>query len=496
MKTNLFNKIGSIVTVLEIGKEWLKVVQAEHSKAGNKISYLEAIEVSSATDEEVIEKISELSKRNKIDSNKLLILIPHDMVSVKNLNLPSTNQPEIEDMIDLQIGKQTPYSSNEIIKGYLTSESYMSGYSRVMLAIAHRNLVQRYFKLIEGVGLAIKKIGFSTEGLLAWKHFAYDQNLASNKSIALIDIDCRVVDFEIVAGGNTIFSRSLKMETPESLSSSEAWQDKFVEEAARSIYAYQNEVVGYEVTEIVISAGLSIKQRLNKELLRKKLGLPVKIIDQLDPVPKTNKAVSLYDSLSKKDLSFASLFGSALFFGKQKINFMPQEIKMERSFQERGKDIYRIGITSVFILVLISSLFFGRVYNKSRYLNQLNARLSEIEDEARVLNNMLSQTILIKERLNTRSFTLDLIYEVYKAIPADLYLTAMVFDGKESLNFRGNSNTMSEVFNFAEELEKSEYFKNITVERATQRSQGGKDLVNFEILCPIEAKYRNIVSKW
>lgn len=495
MKINLFNKTGSIVTVLEIGREWLKVVQAERSKAKSKISYLEAIEISSATDEEMIKKISEVSKRNKIDSDKLLILIPHDMASVKNLNLPSTNQPEIEDMIDLQIGKQTPYSSNEIIKGYLTSQSYMSGYSRVMLAIAHRNLVQRYFKLIKGVGLTIKKVGFSTEGLLAWKRFAYDQDLASNESIVLIDIDCGVVDFEIVAGGNTIFSRSLKMEAPEPLNSVEAWQDKFVKEVARSIYAYQNEVVGYEVKEIVISANLSIKQRLNKELLSKKLGLPVKIIDQLDPLPKTSKAASLYDSLSRKDLSFASLFGSALFFGKQKMDFVPQEIKMERSFQERGKDIYRIGITSVFILVLISSLFFGRVYNKSRYLNQLNARVSEIEDEAKVLNNMLSQIILIKERLNTRSFTLDLIYEVYKAIPADLYLTAMVFDGEESLNFRGNANTMSEVFNFAEELEKSGYFKNVTVEHTTQRREGGKDLVNFEILCPLEAEYRNIASK-
>jgi len=486
MKIKLINKPDKVVTAIEIGRKWIKLVQVQRFKDENKLSYIDAFEIGTASDEDLIYKIADLSKKINIDSNNLIVSIPHMMASTRNLDLPSTNLSEIEDMVDLQIGKQTPYSSDEIIKDYHVLDSHMDGYSRVLLVIVHRDVVQRCIKIIEGAGLNVGRVGLSSEGLLGWGRFVCTEAMLMNKTGVLIDIDYDGMDFEVVSNGSAFFNRSLPLSLSDALVVSDRdWQEKFVEEITRSIYAYQNEVMDRGVEKVVISAIPPAKQRLNDVFLRGRIGLPVEIIDQLEKISKTDSALASYNNLSKKNLSFSSLIGSAFIFDKQVIDLVPQEIKMERGFKERGKDIYRIGIISVFILLIVSSLFLGRLYNKERYLNQLNARLAEIEDKTTTLHDMVRETAVVKDRMATKGMALNLLYEVHKAVLPAMHLVMVIFDGKENLILRGDSNAMSEVFNFVNNLEKSEYFKNVQAKHTTRRNEKDKELVTFEILCPL-----------
>ena len=51
---------------------------------------------------------------------------------------------------------------------------------------------------------------------------------------------------------------------------------------------------------------------------------------------------------------------------------------------------------------------------------------------------------------------------------------------------------MSEIFSFVNKLEDSQYFKNVETKYATKRSDKNKELSDFEILCPLEDKYKDI----
>lgn len=492
MKIKLLNKPDKTVTALEIGKKWLKVVQVDYFKTEKKVCFIDAFEIESLSDDDLIHMVTDLSHRVKIDSENLMISVPYSMALTKNLDLPSTNPLEIEDMVDLQIGKQALYSQDEIIRDYHALSSHMEGYSRILLVIVYREVIQKIFRIIEAAGLSIEKVGFGSEGLLSWGELAYTRTISIDKSVVLIDIDYDGIDFEVVVNGSPIFSRSLPLSLHDDLVPEQKWQDKFVEEVMRFIYAYQNEVTDKSVETIIISANSFARQRLREDFLREKIGLPVEIIDQLDKISKTDEALESYNNLSKKNLSFAGLVGGAFIFGKQSIDLMPQEVKVERNFKERGKDIYRMGIILVFILIIISSLFSGRLYNKERYLNQLNARLSEIKDKADMLENMLRETALIKDRISSRGTSLELIYETHEAVLPEMHLAMLVFDGRDSVILRGESSTMSEVFNFVGRLEKSEYFKNVQTRHTTQRREKDKDVISFEILCPLDVKYRNM----
>jgi Tfp pilus assembly PilM family ATPase/Tfp pilus assembly protein PilN len=492
MKIKIFDNPVKVITVLEIGKKWLKLVQTEKEKSLNRVCSLEAVDISSFSEKEIIDKVAGFKHKYNIDSQNLLICLPYDMATVKNLHLPSTSPAEIEDMVDLQVGKQTPYSSDEIIKDYYISKSYTGGYSRVLLVIVHRDIIQRYLRIVEAAGLDVDRIGFSSEGFLEWGRFVCAEAIFIDKAGVLINIDYDTIDFEVVAENDIIFSRNFSLGSDQFSVSNQDWQEKFTEEITRSIYAYQNQVTDKEVGKIVISATKFAKQKINPELLEEKIGLPVEVVDQLDRVKKTEQVLDSYNKWSEKNLSFAGLIGSSFIFSKQELDFIPQELKIERSFKERGRDIYRIGVISAFILLLLSGLFLVRLYNKERYSAQLETRISEISDKTQKLSNMLAKVQAVRERMQTRGFSLDLIYEVHNAVLAEIYLSTLVFDGKENLVLRGNSSSMSEVFVFVNKLEESEYFKNVKARHTERREVQGKESVSFEILCPLSKEYRSL----
>ena len=58
--------------------------------------------------------------------------------------------------------------------------------------------------------------------------------------------------------------------------------------------------------------------------------------------------------------------------------------------------------------------------------------------------------------------------------------------------FAVNEEPFSHFVCFVGRLEKSEYFKNVQTRHTTQRREKDKDVISFEILCPLDVKYRNM----
>ncbi|MDD5560715.1 MAG: pilus assembly protein PilM [Candidatus Omnitrophica bacterium] len=486
----LLQKKEQVTTVFQIDNNWLRLIQAKAVKREKRVSMIKAMDISSLSDEEIALKVSSLAVELKINSRHLILAIPRHLTTTRNLDLPSANPAEIKDMIELQIGKQTPYASDEVIKDYQILGSNADGYSKVLLVIVHRDIVGRYFKILEAAGLKAQKVSFSSEGLLNWMSLAYRQKLAAEKAHILIEVDYDASDFEVVLNDKMVFGRSISLGFSQLPGQLEQWQKKFIEEVNHSIYAYQNEIIGKEIDKIIISRPRLVGDSLDKAVLEKELGASVEIIDQFKDIPLTEEGASSYNNLIRTDLSYAGLLGLALPAGEHKIDLVPQEHQIGKAVKEKGKDLYLMGILLVFILVAFSGVFLGRMYNKERYLGQLKQRLAAIQNKTKELNSMIRGIETIKDRVYTRGMSLNLIYEVHRAILPEMHLVSISFDGKEELVLRGQSNEMSEVFNFVNKLEESSYFQNVKSKYATKRKVGDKEITDFEISCPLADKYK------
>src|SRR5437870_1155840 len=103
-------------TALELSGEWLKLAQVEVGAKGKRLLRLIARPV--APQEELSQTLVDLFKTGMSSADSIVISIPRNLVTVRNLQLPTADPHELKEMIDLQAAKQTPYAKEEIIADF------------------------------------------------------------------------------------------------------------------------------------------------------------------------------------------------------------------------------------------------------------------------------------------------------------------------------------------------------------------------------------------
>jgi len=486
-KMKSFKKNKKKITALEIGDSWLKIVQADASKKEKVISKVIVKNIASFSDNQIAKEISDLSGEIKINSSLLTVAVPHYIAAIRNLEFPSRDPAEIKDIIELQVGKLTPFTKDEIVYDSQILESSAEGYSRVIVAIVQKDTIERCLRVLEKTGLNTEKIALSSEGLINWAKLVCKHEDEDKNPCAVVDIGSKVSDFEVILRNKFIFSRNISIGTVNLSDNFVQWEEKFVAEINNAIYAYQNEMLDSHIGRVVICGAEKLTQRLDEIALRKKLDIPVEVAPVFMNVPATKEFLQEYDSnLALKEVSITAVCGLALAFKEQKINLIPQEIKMERAVRERGRDLYRLGINLIFVLVIISSIFLGRIYNKELYVGQLTQKIRGLQSRVEKLDNMVKEIEVIRQRRTRRNNALEVIYAVHKVILPEIYLLSVNFDGKERLSIRGTSENMSEVFRLVSSLEDTKHFQNVKTKYATKRKAGDKELTDFEIACPLK----------
>ncbi len=483
MKLSFVRK-NPIMTVLEIDGDWLKIVQVKPSRKESKIVRIVVEKMLPDSDDKAPDRITALLKELKINPNLLTVSIPHQLVVIKNLELPSVNPVEVKDMVELQIGKQTPFTKDEIIYDYEIVSTNAEGYSRIILVIVHQDVVRSSLKTLEKAGLKTEKVSLSSEGLFAWYKVASKEEV-TDQPYALIDVDYDKSDFIVVLKGKVIYYRNISIGFLQSIEALEKWHAKFIEEINHSIYAYHSEMINEEIAKIVITGAKMLSGSLNKDVLKAVVGLPVDIIPQIENAPLTDKCLKEYGEITK-DVSLSCLFGLGLNPDGARINLIPQQLQIEKGVREKGRDLYLFGIYLAFILATASSIFLGRLYTKEQYLGELKQQVSKVQHKISRINDMIDETEGIKMRSSTRNLMLNFIFEKHRVIPPDIYLTSIRFNGKDRLTIRGASPVMSEIFTFVNVLEESKYFQDVKTKFVTTRSVKGKDLTEFEIICPLD----------
>ncbi len=490
-----FTGKDKIITVLEMDENFLKMVQLRPSPREKKIFRSVVKKINGISENELIKMITGLSKQFKIDPDHLIISMPTQFATIRNPEFPSLDSEEIKDMVELQIGKQTPYSTNEIVSDYQIVYTSPDGYSRVMLVIVHIDIVNRYFRVLEKAGLKPARIGLSSEGTLNWCRLSYQEKKVEDEPYLLVDVDNTESNFIAILNNKIIFDRNISLGFSQSVEDMDKWQKELIEEINRSIYAYQNEMVNKDISKIVIGGSERVTAKLNDNLLRESFNLPVEITPQFKNIPVTKEALDLYGG-DLKDISLSSLIGLAFIYGKEHINLLPHEIKLERTMKKRAKDLYLLGILLALILIATSSVFLEKFYSRERYLTQLKNKIASIKGEADDLGLMKEKMEIVKSRSDAKGSVLNILYEAYNVISPDMYLLSVSFDGKHILTLRGSSSVMSEVFKFVNELEKSEYFENVKTKYVSKNIVKGEETAEFEIICPLSAALQRLLREY
>jgi len=418
----------------------------------------------------------------KLKNPHVINIVPSNLVITKNIEIPSNDPDEIREIINLQAGRHTPYSREEIVVDYVNIGTYKNNYTKILLVIVTRGIIKRQFEILTKTGVRLEKIFFAPEGL-AWFASKVMKMETRNSPRSMVHVDELVTDFTVIFDDKPVFIRSVPIGAQHLISERERYEPRFVEELKRSLEAYQNENIEKTPDMMVLSGAIDEIKNLDAAL-NNGLHIPVKAESYFKHLSLSAEVIKNMSLV--KHVSFLSVIASII--GREEINvdLMPEEAKLSKSVEERGRDLIKTGIFVLTLFVLMCFVLISNIYFKGSYLDKLSGKEDEFNKEALALEKDFKEAGLIRKYLSGRGYSLEVLNELYALISMDTQIDDIKFDEQGRFSIRGTANTMSAVFSFVDRMEKSRYFKDVKTKYTTKRKEGTKDVTDFEILAGLE----------
>jgi len=472
------------VVVVEIGNDWLKILEYNPTQKGGLVTRASLVKLVQIK-EPVTIALAKAFKNLKLSKQDVIVCIPRHLVTIRILEFPSTDPKEINDMVTLQVGKQTPYSREEIIFSYRPIYVEREGYTKVMLVIARKNIVNARVESLQKAGIEVGKVAVSSEGAYNWFNICYPSEITvSSDGIILLEIDSNYSDFIVIHKGQFSYTRNILIGANHLLDEAEEWRDKFVEEVNHSIELYHNEERDVKISKVFLS-GAAKKIAGLDEYLKTQLVVPVELTDPFHKI-KMNSDIRVFKEEEYAYVSPSPLLGMSIKSKDLLLDLTSGELRLQKEMEIKRKQITLMGILVAAIVTVGSLVLLITIYTKNAYLTQIKKQIAQIEKEASYVERMRKHIDLVEDRLDAEQRSINVLHEVHQLTPKEIYFTNINIEEKNRTILQGRAIAMSSVFEFVTTLEGSSYFENVATTYTTTKKEQGKEYTKFEIICMYE----------
>lgn len=469
---------------IDINDVDLKLAHVRHSPPRREVVNLLSRNIGGLSDDEISKIIGGSFRELKVKNPAIVNTIPSHSVITKNIEVPSTDPREIREIINLQAGRHTPYSREEIIVDYINIGISKHSYTKILLVIVGRNIIKRQFDMLDKAGLRLQKVSFAPESL-AWSASRILKLETEDSPASIVHIDGSFTDFSIISRGKVVFIRSIPIGIQHLINEKEKHEMRFVEELKRSLDAYQSENIDKSPNMLVLTGAIEEAKGL-EATLTDSLQLPVRAVPYFRNLLISDEALKA-SSLAKR-LSFLNVIAPLLAWEEIKVDLIPEEIKLRKSLEERGKDLIKTGVFILTALALICTILISKIYFKSAYLKNLYTNYQTLNQEAEKLERDFTKVSLVRNHLSGRGYSLEVLSELHNIAPLELEIDDIRYEKEGKFNIKGMAESMSTVFSFVGSIEKSQYFKDVKTKYTSQRKEGSRDVTDFEIVAILEKR--------
>lgn len=470
--------------ILEISLPYLKMVLCRSALGTHYVKGAALSNITNLADDAVSGAVAAFLSDLKVKKpHDIVVCYSRNAVTLRNLRIPSAVPSEIESMIKLHIGRQVPYAKEEIVSGWRLMGQDAVGYTKVMLAIIHRESIRRILRILEKMGLYTDRIELSSDGVLSWLGRAVKSaELKAPEAFVILDIDASFTDFLVATHENVLFSRGIAVGRDQ-LNDEARWP-KFIGELKQTLVISQGEEIIQKPSKIFVTGAVENLKNLCAKI-EAEFHLPTHSVEPLANLP-LSKEVFKNPAVLFEQASFTGLLGLGLDAGKNRIGFILPEAQLRRVLKERNREMIFLGSLIMYLILVGCGVYLERMHNRQAYLGLLKDRYQRIAVEADDIDEKLERLKRIKSKLDLKATAINYLLEVSKVLPGEIVLTQMVFQKDAKLDAKGRAREMSDVFNLITALENSAYFKDVQTRYTTRKKVKGRDINEFELVCPLE----------
>ena len=438
--------------IVEIGRDWLKIAQIEPARGGIAVTklHVEPFEVLGSS---VAQAMATALVEQKFAAGPVIALVPRQMVTVRVLELPSTEPSEIADMIDLQIGKQTPYSKDEIVADYRILSSEREGYSRILLAIVQRGTLRERFYLFDEAGVAVERMCVSTEGLLNWA----PKLTGPGGCTAVLDVDSFYSDLLVVSGGRRVGSRSIKVGATYLLDNSATWAPKLGQEVAQALEGFRSESGDLSPTRIVMAGAAQNIPELSAAV-SKATSLPVEVAEP-GSMASLPASPSLKDGEFRK-VSITALIGVGMAPDEVATNLIPETVTLKKAVVVKAKTLSTFAALLMSVLVCASMVGMVRLSVCRGKLQKLKAEIAAVSNDVARVQYMENVVLQTRTYGDVRFSAINVLDGMQGLCPQNVKLLVVTMDRPTgSVTVGGHAATLDDVNQLESAFRASDLFQ-------------------------------------
>jgi Tfp pilus assembly PilM family ATPase len=456
---------------IEINERVIKIVTAKPFLSQRQVAGCVVKPIDGLNDKQISALISGILRETKIKPQPLIISIPRSQVTVRSLHLPSKDKAEINQMLDLHISRLVPYKKEEILFDYIVVGTDNMNYSKLMLAIVHKDILKRQLRILEAADLLVDKMYLSSYGV--WERILslekQNINVNSSRLYIALDIDSACTDFMIFDANRLLFNRSINMDLSGGFGQPE--MTKLIGEVRQSMVIFHNEESSENPVKIFLS-GAPVIEELQKAM-QEEFDIPVKVVSS--PCPVTTK-----DDLAKT-ISFTAVSNFVLEDSDKRISFMLPEAQIKKVFKDRMRELTILGILIIYFLAASFLFLWNRVSSQQSYLNNLSEYNRSLEKDVGGALRDYKRIKSAKAFVHDRKMLLVLIEELQNITPQDITIDMINADESGNVSLKGIGNHSSDIFNYIAAMDASRHFKGAAAKYMRTKKIDDREITNFEI---------------
>lgn len=203
---------------LDIGSRTIKVAEVEDKKKGRSLRKLGMIDIPPGLIEEgtirnpeaVADAIRQLFKAQKIKESNVAISIGGYSTIVKNINVPTMEEDQLQETIHFEAEQYIPFDINDVnIDFQIIGENENNpNQMNVMLVAAKKEMINDYVNLVQMADLNPCIVDVEAFALQNIHEISYEQR---GDNVAIIDIGANKTTLNIVKGNYSVFMRDVSL---------------------------------------------------------------------------------------------------------------------------------------------------------------------------------------------------------------------------------------------------------------------------------------------
>lgn len=481
--------------LIEVGHDRLKMMRTARERRGRVVvshCHVERIESMTSGLGESVKTV--LKTWPEVGRTPVILCLPRQMVTIRTLDLPSTDPSEIAEMTAIQTAKLTPWSRDEVLSDYILGNAGRSGYRRVMLAIAQRTVLRQRFYIAEDAALEPERLTISTEGVALWARQRIktltapggkSESGAAQGSVAVLDVDSFYSDFLAFGSGRYVFSRSILTGSNDIAENEKNAIQTLAREVAHAIERAGSENDGAKPRRILISGAALAANRL-AAAIREQTGLACEVADALEDAQWEDAAQKTVPEADRNSVSWTAMIGMASHPESLEINLVPDSVRMRRELGRRATVYSRLSVAVMALLLAASFFASTRFFGRREQLLTVQETVQRNQPRVRDIERRKAVIEKAETYLESRLDAARLLDAVHPAIPADVVIDGFELDlERERLALRGSAPAIRDVRTVVNQLDDLPYFRNVR-EDGAMSSDPRTGRFNFNVICTLE----------